>query len=254
MFPELASPDEASVSLLLVEVAFPEVPPVVVPVAVESRCCPRSRWRWSCPRRPRCYPRWPCPGPGPGEPNPAEVLIPASPGHPGAGSARRSGGTWPPPSCPSRSTRRCSPRPDRCSRCCPSWCCRWCWPPRTGRPTPNSTWCSPNRTGPRCRTARSGNRAGGGPSRIGGTGRTGVTRPGLLAPGSGGVVVLLAAPVVSTLAPVVSTLAVDGLAYWEPPGARPEWLGAGPSAPEAREREHPGVPRLPRVPGVARAT
>ena len=35
VFPELASPDEAVVSLLLVEVAAPEVPPVVVPVAVE---------------------------------------------------------------------------------------------------------------------------------------------------------------------------------------------------------------------------
>ena len=40
VFPELASPDEAVVSLLLVEVAAPEVPPVVVPVAVESPLWP----------------------------------------------------------------------------------------------------------------------------------------------------------------------------------------------------------------------
>jgi hypothetical protein len=36
VLPELASPDEAVVSFSLLEVAAPELPPVVVPVAVES--------------------------------------------------------------------------------------------------------------------------------------------------------------------------------------------------------------------------
>ncbi len=40
VFPELASPDEAVVSLLLVELAAPEVPPVVVPLAVEPPLLP----------------------------------------------------------------------------------------------------------------------------------------------------------------------------------------------------------------------